>query len=289
MNINECMQHAAKILKDSDIETPALEAGVMLSHVLKCGRAYLFAHGERELSRAEQDLLDRMTEQRAAGIPLQYILGETEFMSLTFKVSPAVLIPRQDTELLVEKCIGLVNGINFFVKKELPVRVLDMCTGSGCIAVSIAHYCPESVVVACDVSRDALDIAKANSELNGTRNRVEFRHGDLFSSLDSEQRFEIITSNPPYIESAVIAGLQREVRDHEPMLALDGGADGLEFYRKIIRQAPDYLKEHGWVVLEIGYNQGSAVAKLMEDRFCKIEIVRDLANNDRVVAGQLAL
>jgi release factor-specific protein-(glutamine-N5) methyltransferase len=249
-----------------------------------------------------------------------------------------VLIPRQDTELLVEKCIELVNDIKLSgnklligvrthdeeavkktsveteeaaevveasdtvekglmpqrtladkvaLQKQSSIKVLDVCTGSGCIAVSIAHYCPESVITACDISQDALDIARTNSELNGTWSRVEFRHGDLFAALDTEQRFDIIASNPPYIKTATIAELQREVKDHEPQLALDGGDDGLEFYRKIVSQAPDYLNEHGWLVLEIGYNQGKDVSKLMERSFCDIKILRDFGGNDRVVAGQL--
>ncbi len=291
MNIKEFLQYATETLKNSVIETPALEAGVMLCHVLKCSRAYLYTHNDRVLRQDELEELEAFLQKRAANVPLQYLLGETEFMSLTFKVSPAVLIPRQDTEILVEKCIELLrdriklsNEENSIIRS---VRVLDMCTGSGCIAVSIAHYCPESRVVACDVSRSALEVAKINSERTGLQNRLEFRCGDLFEVLDGEERFELIVSNPPYIETETVSGLQTEVRDHEPYIALDGGADGLDFYRKIAAEAPKFLIRGGHLAFEIGYNQAESVSRLMEKYFEEITVLKDLGGNDRVVFGKL--
>ncbi len=291
MNIKEFLLYATETLKNSDIETPALEAGVMLCHVLKCGRAYLYTHNDRVLRQDELEELEAFLQKRAANVPLQYLLGETEFMSLTFKVSPAVLIPRQDTEILAEKCIELLrdriklsNEENSIIRS---VKILDMCTGSGCIAVSIAHYCPESRVVACDVSRSALEVAKSNSERAGVQNRLEFRCGDLFEVLDGEERFELIVSNPPYIETETVSGLQTEVRDHEPYIALDGGADGLNFYRKIVAEAPKFLIRGGHLAFEIGYNQAESVSRLMEKDFEEITVLKDLGGNDRVVYGKL--
>ncbi|HEX2926205.1 MAG TPA: peptide chain release factor N(5)-glutamine methyltransferase [Ruminiclostridium sp.] len=279
------------MLKDVNIETPAQEAGVMLCHILKCGRAFLYAHGDSEISQEDKDRLDLMLAERIDNVPLQYIVGDTEFMSLRFQVSPAVLIPRQDTELLAEKAIELVNGLLLRKQKsntDTEVRVLDMCTGSGCVAVSIAYFCPKCSVVACDVSHEALAVAKVNGRLNGVQSRVEFYCGDLFAALGDEQKFDVIVSNPPYIETNTIDGLQKEVRNYEPILALDGGADGLDFYREIIGKAPYYLNKHGWLAFEIGYNQGKLVEELMKKFFTNIEVLKDLGGNDRVVMGQFS-
>ncbi len=281
MNINEFIHYAEDILKNANIETPVQEAGVMLCQVLKCGRAYLFAHGDRELNPDEKSKLENMLAQRAKNIPLQYIIGNTEFMSLRFMVTSAVLIPRQDTEILVEKVIELANS-------RERLSVLDMCTGSGCIAVSIAHFCPECSVVACDISEEAIKVATANSELNGVQNRVKFFSGDLFESIKHNQKFDIIVSNPPYIETETIAGLQKEVRSYEPGIALDGGADGLDFYKKITAKAPEYLNFLGWLAFEIGYNQGEKVSTLMKESFNNIQVLKDYSGNDRVVVGQLS-
>lgn len=283
MNISEFIHYAEDKLKNADIETPVQEAGVMLCQVLNCGRAYLYAHGDRELSTDERAVLDNMLAQRAKNTPLQYIIGDTEFMSLNFMVTPAVLIPRQDTEILVEKVIELAKK-----SSNSGVKVLDMCTGSGCIAVSIAHFCPESSIVACDISEEAIKVAKANSDLNGVQNRVEFFCGDLFEALKRSYKFDFIVSNPPYIETETIIGLQKEVRSYEPELALDGGADGLDFYKIITGKAPEYLNNLGWLAFEIGFNQGVRVSALMEESFINIQVIKDYSGNDRVVIGQLS-
>ncbi len=291
MNINEFIHYAEDILKNANIETPVQEAGVMLCQVIKCGRAYLFAHSDRELSPDEKSKLEHMLAQRTKNIPLQYIIGDTEFMSLRFMVTSAVLIPRQDTEILVEKVIELAKKQVFdkqYEGSKERLSVLDMCTGSGCIAVSIAHFCPECSVVACDISEEAIKVATANSELNGVQNRVKFFNGDLFESIKYNQKFDIIVSNPPYIETETIAGLQKEVRSYEPGIALDGGADGLDFYKKITAEAPKYLNSLGWLAFEIGYNQGEKVSALMKESFNNIQVLKDYSGNDRVVVGQLS-
>ncbi|MHB8065740.1 MAG: N5-glutamine methyltransferase family protein [Ruminiclostridium sp.] len=361
MNIKEYLRYAANSLKVANIETPVLEAGVILCHILKCDKVYLYSQEDRVLQKEEIGALNYILRQRSEHVPLQYLMGETEFMSLSFTVSPAVLIPRQDTELLVEKCIELINEMSISRRKQVPstrvnakgnalededsdadrisisnrdqntdidlisnrdqntdidlisnrnqntdinlisncdhieisiladkskVKVLDMCTGSGCVAISIAHYCPDSIVVACDVSRDALSIAKVNSERNGVQNRLELRWGDLFEALAGERGFDIIVSNPPYIETSIMPSLQEEVINHEPHLALDGGLDGLDFYRDITSIAPDYLINGGYLAFEIGYNQGQSVSDLMKESFNDIEVYKDLAGNDRVVIGR---
>jgi len=283
--IKQFWLYASESLKNAGNETPVLEAGVMLCHVLKCDRAYLYSHDDRVLQEAECEELELILQRRLQNVPLQYLLGETEFMSLTFKVSPAVLIPRQDTELLAEKCIGLAASLDSQSGEAL--RVLDMCTGSGCIAVSIAHYCPAARVVASDMSQAALEVAEINSEAAGVKDRLEFRRGDLFEAIGQEERFDIIAGNPPYIETATVQGLQAQVRDHEPFMALDGGADGLCFYRRIVAAAPGFLKENGYLVLEIGYNQSESVSKLMEESFDGVTVIKDLGGNDRVVLGRL--
>jgi len=284
--IKELLQHAAETLKNAGIETPVIEAGVMLCHVLKCNRAYLISHNDRALAEHELEEFKKLLKGRTEKIPLQYLLGETEFMSLSFRVSPAVLIPRQDTEVLVEKCIELVKE-----QKGKKLRVLDMCTGSGCIAVSIAYYCPEVRVTACDISKAALDIAKINARQAGVQNRVEFCSGDLFEALNNqeshERKFDIIVSNPPYIETDTVEQLQSEVRDHEPYMALDGGADGLDFYRRIVKESPRYLTAGGYLALEIGYNQGNSVSRLMEGDFEDITVYKDYGGNNRVVVGRI--
>lgn len=304
MTIKEFIKNASEMLKEAKIETPALEVGVILCHALNCDRAYLYSHDDRLLKESELAELNSVIKRRCEKEPLQYILGETEFMSLDFRVTPAVLIPRQDTEVLVEKCIELVKNLNSSPKKALPyavdssdtcsgstetgqqmVKVLDICTGSGCIAVSIAYYCPQSEVVACDISGDALAIAKINAEKAGVHSRMCFRQGDLFSALDGGQRFQLIVSNPPYIESETVLQLDSQVRQHEPVIALDGGADGLDFYRKIIDTAPDFLVDKGYLALEIGYNQSEGVKSLMETSFEQVTVLKDYGRNDRVVFG----
>lgn len=314
MNIKQYLQYASEVLKAANIETPVVEAGVMLCHVLNCNKVYLYSHDDRVLENIEMQALDQMLVKRTEKVPLQYIVGQAKFMSLSFVVSPGVLIPRQDTEILVEKCAEIVNsivsdsreqeaskstamkaGVNNqdsdkglrIEEKSSKINVLDMCTGSGCIAVSIANYFPQSSVEACDISEDALRIAEINIRRNGVQGRVTLHHGDLFEALDSESVFDLIISNPPYIETDVISGLQNEVKDHEPCIALDGGQDGLDFYKRIIAEAPKYLKNRGILAFEIGFNQAGSVSNLMKSNFKNISVFKDIGGNDRVVIGQL--
>lgn len=216
------------------------------------------------------ELIDR----RANNIPLQHITGVQEFMGLKFKVNENVLIPRQDTELLVEKAVAYINSL------DKKVKVLDMCTGSGCIAISVATLCDNAEVVAVDISNKALKIAKENAIINNAD--IKFIESDLFENIES--KFDVIISNPPYIESQVVDTLMPEVREHEPRLALDGDEDGLKFYRIISEKAGDYLADKGMMMYEIGYNQGQSVPNLLDKNgFKDIKVYKDLSGNDRVV------
>lgn len=257
--------------------------------------------------------------RRAEHIPVQYITGTQDFMGLTFKVNENVLIPRQDTEILVENVLKVVKQMRSVSAREIDVlhslqmaheqkkpagdkvcnsdrceniRILDMCTGSGCIAISVSRL--ENVeATAVDISENALKVAKENAKKLGA-DRVNFIQSDLFEKInmnngvEQSQRYDIIVSNPPYIPTKVVDGLLPEVREHEPRLALDGTDDGLEFYRRITEESVKYVKENGWLMYEIGCEQGEAVKKLMMDKgYEEVNIIKDLAGLDRVVAGIL--
>lgn len=204
------------------------------------------------------------------GEPIQYVVGETEFMSLPFKVTPAVLIPRQDTETLVEFALSKIKAGD---------KGLDLCTGSGCIAVSVAHYGKASVT-AVDLSADALQVAKQNGALNGAN--VQWVLADAINYAEQSE-LDFVLSNPPYIETAVVDGLERKVKDFEPRMALDGGEDGLDFYGAIAKNSRKMLKAGGFLAVEIGYNQGKSVKSIFEDVFGNAEVLQDLCGNDRVV------
>lgn len=256
-------------------ETPRLDAEVLLSYLLGQKRIFLYVHFDQPLTAEELARYREMVKRRAAGEPVAYICGEKEFMGLTFKVTPAVLVPQPDTETLVETAIERLKG------KE-GARIADVCTGSGAIALALAHYLPESSIVATEISADAVSIAKENAESLGLSERVVFCEGDLLVPLSGET-FDAIVSNPPYIPSAEIAGLPREVRA-EPKIALDGGADGLDFYRRLVGENAALLKAGGFLAVECGDTQAGAIAEMAKGGgFGRTEIVHDLADKERVV------
>jgi release factor-specific protein-(glutamine-N5) methyltransferase len=219
---------------------------------------------------------------RIEGKPLQYILGVQEFMGLPFRVNPSVLIPRLDTEVLVEKVIDTMNSMS--MRTESP-EVLDLCTGSGAVGVSIASKVPGAIVTMTDVSEEALSTAMGNAGLNGVNRRCIFLLGDMFEAVPDDKHYDVIVCNPPYIPSDVIETLDIEVKDHEPRMALDGGKDGLDFYRIIANQASLHLKTGGILALEIGCDQAADVKKLLNDAntYEGIRVIRDLAQLDRVI------
>ena len=268
-------------LAQANISDAELDAWYLLSFVFDFSRSEYYLCSQDEIVDKKKLLLyEDFITQRAEHIPLQHILGTQEFMGLTFKVSPSVLIPRSETELLVERAEAFARESD----KEVPLRLLDLCTGTGCIAISLKKRNPKLKVTAVDISQNALSIARSNAEVLETE--IDFRLGDLFAPVGGT--FDIITVNPPYIPSADIDALEEEVRDHEPITALDGGEDGLHFYRRLANEAPQYLASGGYLLMEIGYNQGEEICELLEKKgeYEEISIEKDLAGLNRMVISR---
>lgn len=279
MIYRECYDKARALLEDAGLEEAALDARLLLEHVCSTNRNDLLVHGDREVTAEQQEQFFDAIRRRQARIPLQHITGVQEFMGLEFAVNEHVLIPRQDTEILVEEVM----------KDEYDgSRILDMCTGSGCILISLLHYSNWCRGVGVDISASALEVAEQNAcKLLPQEKRPTFIESDLFEKV--EGTFDIIVSNPPYIRTAVINTLMPEVKEHEPMQALDGTEDGLFFYRKIVEEAPTYLNKGGRLYFEIGYDQGTEVSELMENAgFMQVRVIKDYAGLDRVVSGVLS-
>ena len=278
MTYRECYEQGCRTLQAAGIEEAALDARLVLEAVCGTDRNDLLVHGEQPVAPEAEEKYLNWIRQRAEHIPLQQLTGEQGFMGLTFSVNEHELIPRQDTEILVEE-----------VLKELHdgMRVLDMCTGSGCILLSLLHYSNDCEGLGVDLSAEALEVAGRNVLKVLTPEKAEHAHflqSDLFEKV--EGKFEIIVSNPPYIASAEVEKLMPEVRDHEPRMALDGTEDGLHFYRRIIEEAGKHLVSSGMLFFEIGYDQGQAVSELMRtEGYCDVQVVQDYAGLDRVVFG----
>lgn len=278
MTYRKCYEQGCRTLQAAGIEEAALDARLLLEAVCGTDRNDLLVHGEQPVAPEAEEKYLNWIRQRAEHIPLQQLTGEQDFMGLTFNVNEHVLIPRQDTEILVEE-----------VLKELHdgMRVLDMCTGSGCILLSLLHYSNDCEGLGVDLSAEALEVAGRNVLKVLTPEKAEHAHflqSNLFEKV--EGKFEIIVSNPPYIASAEVEKLMPEVRDHEPRMALDGTEDGLYFYRRIIEEAGKHLVSSGMLFFEIGYDQGQAVSELMRtEGYCDVQVVQDYAGLDRVVLG----
>ena len=278
MTYRECYEQGCRTLQAAGIEEATLDARLLLEAVCGTDRNDLLVHGEQPVAPEAEEKYLNWIRQRAEHIPLQQLTGEQDFMGLTFNVNEHVLIPRQDTEILVEE-----------VLKELHdgMRVLDMCTGSGCILLSLLHYSNDCEGLGVDLSAEALEVAGRNVLKVLTPEKAEHAHflqSDLFEKV--EGKFEIIVSNPPYIASAEVEKLMPEVRNHEPRMALDGTEDGLYFYRRIIEEAGKHLVSSGMLFFEIGYDQGQAVSELMRtEGYCEVQVVQDYAGLDRVVLG----
>ncbi|HJC47086.1 MAG TPA: peptide chain release factor N(5)-glutamine methyltransferase [Candidatus Lachnoclostridium pullistercoris] len=266
-------------LADAGIREADLDAKYLLLEAFEMDLAHFLLKEQEQVPSTDgrtREYSDAVSA-RASRVPLQYLTGKQDFMGLTFCVDERVLIPRQDTETLAE----LVLKEN----REKEISLLDLCTGSGCLAVSLAVLGGYEDVDAGDISPDALEVAKENSRRLGAK--VRFYEGDLFAALDGEKAYDVIVSNPPYIPTEVIEGLEPEVRDYEPRMALDGDEDGLAFYRRLAEESPAHLKPGGRLYLEIGWDQGEAVEELLRDNgFEKTEVVKDDAGNCRVVRGE---
>lgn len=258
-----------------EIPDGALDARLLLEYVCGTTRSDLLAHGDQEVSSEKQELFLKMISRRKERIPLQQITGQQDFMGMTFRVDENVLIPRQDTEILVEEVLRDLHGGS---------RILDLCTGSGCILISLLKYSNECVGVGTDISEKALETAVRNAAELIPEEAYQFLKSDLFEKV--EGKFDVLVSNPPYIASAVLDSLMPEVRDHEPRIALDGREDGLFFYRRILEECPRYLFGGASVFFEIGFDQAEAVSGLMRSAgFTEVRVVKDYAGLDRVVCG----
>lgn len=262
---------------DKGVENPRLDAEILLCAVLKCERINLYIDFERPLDESELAQFKQMVIRRAQGEPLAYILGEKAFMRNTFKVNKYTLVPRPETELLVEHLVRICEQIN------QEAKILDIGTGSGAIIVSLLDYLPQAKGVGVDISAGALKVAKENAVNIGVSKRAAFLHSDLFTAIPDEKKFDIIVSNPPYIPAKDISSLAKDVQN-EPHSALDGGEDGLDFYRKITAEASLHMAEDGLLAFEIGINQSEAVSGLCrENGFTAVAVGKDYAGIDRMV------
>ena len=277
MNYTEAFLMGMQKLKEAQIGEAQLDARLLLEEVCGTDHNTLLCHGDREVSEAEEEQYRKALEQRAVHVPLQHLLGYQDFMGLRFQVNEYVLIPRQDTEILVEEAMRYLHD---------GMRILDLCTGSGCILLSLLHYSNDCEGTGVDISKEALQVAAQNAELLGIR--ADFLKSDLYEKVTG--KFDLLVSNPPYIERKVIPTLMEEVREYDPYIALDGGEDGLDFYRRIIGGAQDYLKRGGQILMEIGSGQAKAVSELLyEAGFKEIDVCKDFAGLDRVVSGRLPI
>lgn len=282
MTIMDAIKKGMIELKNSNIESPKLKSRLLMQYVLNQTRQYIIVNDLNQISKEDEERYFLGISKLRAGVPLEHITHQREFMKLNFYINENVLIPRQDTEILVEEVINIAKRIK-------NPKILDLCTGSGAIAVSLAKYLTESEITATDISNKALEVAKKNAKINEVENRITFISSDLFTNIP-EEKYDIIVSNPPYIKRNVIETLDEQVRK-EPYMALDGGLDGLDFYRRIIKNSYEYLKYHGFLCLEIGFDQKIDVIELIEneEKFENTYSKKDLFDNDRIIVTQLNL
>lgn len=271
MNYKECYNEIVNLLNKSNVKEAGLDARLLLEFVCGTDRSTLYAHPEREVSSAEEEKLWPLVKRRCQREPLQYITGEQEFMGLSFKTGKDTLIPRQDTECLVEEAMKEMHD---------GMEILDVCCGTGCILLSLLHYSNDCVGMGVDLSEESVSLARENAARLGIE--AEFKVSDMFDNVTG--KYDLIVSNPPYIPNEVIPTLEPEVADYEPFRALAGGEDGLDFYRILARESKNYLKRGGWFLAEIGYDQKEAVTAIFEkEGYSFVEVTKDLAGLDRVV------
>lgn len=280
MTISELIKKGMIELKNGNIEEPKLKARLLMQYILNKSRQYVIVNDREELDNIKEKQYLEEIKILKKGVPIEHITHQKEFMKLSFFVDKNVLIPRQDTEILVEEVINIA-------KKNNAKKILDLCTGSGAIAVSLAKYLPQAEITAIDISNEALKIAKKNAISNNVENQITFISSDMFTNLN-EEKFDIIVSNPPYIKTNVIKNLDIQVQN-EPYIALDGGKDGLDFYKKIINESYQYLKYNGYLCLEIGFDQKIDVIELIEntESFTGTYSKKDLFDNDRIIVTRL--
>jgi release factor glutamine methyltransferase len=287
MTVFEILNWSTQYLKDHRVENPRLNAELLLARSLSLSREGLYVRLQNLIRREEKKAFEGLIKRRISGEPLQYILGHQEFWSIDFQVDSRALIPRPETELLVEQTLLILSEDPF----KRPPFVLEIGTGSGAVAIALAKEAKDIFMVASDISGDALKLAKENAASSGLLHQLKFVNGYLFDPfrlLREREPFDLILSNPPYVPFPQIEGLAKEVKDYEPIIALDGGEDGLAFYRNIISQAPLYLKKGGWLLLEIGQAQGGKVSEFIDKAgyFSKPHLLKDLSGIERVVKAQ---
>lgn len=298
LSVKEILNIGRRQLMESGIADAAIDCKILYCFLMNVSNAQLILEYQKVLPDSLCDEYFKLLDTRSAGVPVQYIIGSQEFMGLEFKVNESVLIPRQETEVLVEDAISIIKenklrGEDLQAKKKKEFEVLDLCCGSGAIGLSLASLCEHVKVTCSDVSQEAIAVARENAEKLGVAKKVSFECGNLlvpFKGRFKTRKFDLIISNPPYIKTSVIPTLQKEVRDHEPMMALDGGLGGLDFYRGIIADAAGCLKKAGILMFEIGHDQREEVCSLLEEtgQFENITGLKDLAGRDRIVVATLA-
>jgi release factor glutamine methyltransferase len=282
MTVLEGIQKSTEFLTKKEIESPRLQAELLLAHVLKLPRMKLYLNFERALTDAETTAYRELIKRRSQHEPLQHITGSTSFCGLEIAVNRHVLVPRPETEILAELGWSFLSTIN-----PQPSIALDFGTGSGCIAIALAVKCPTANVIALDVFPETLDVAKQNAARNNLPKKIEFLQSDGFAALPKETQFDLIISNPPYIPTGEIATLEPEVRDYDPRGALDGGDDGLDFYRRFAIEARKFLKPEGKVMLEFGDGQGDAVRNIFEEQKWIVEAIReDYTQRQRILIAR---
>ena len=296
--VKEILNIGCRQLEECGIADAAIDSKLLYCHLMNVTTTQLILDYQKILPDGLCDEYFKLLDIRGSGVPLQHITGIQEFMGLEFAVNEHVLIPRQDTETLVEDALDVINqnvlrGEALSIKPKKDYDVLDLCCGSGAIGVSLAALCPKVKVTCSDLSKDAISVARQNASKLAGGKKISFEEGNLlmpFKGRFKNKKFDMIISNPPYIKTSVIPTLQKEVRDHEPMMALDGGASGLDCYRQIIADAADCLKKEGVLMFEIGHDQKEEVCALLEEtgRFENITGLQDLAHRDRIVFATLA-
>lgn len=280
MKIKEALKKANQILIQNNIDEVFLKSRILLAHILNVEKEYLIIHDDEVLLSLQENEFFEKVNKLCSGVPIQYLTNSQEFMGFNFYVDENVLIPQPDTEILVENVISIIKNLQKSCQKE--ITVLDLCTGSGIIGVCLKKHLQNVNVLSSDISSNALEIAKKNANLQNVK--IDFIKSDLFENID--EKFDVIVSNPPYIKTDKINELSKEVKN-EPRLALDGGQDGLDFYRRIIKESTNFFRKTGYLALEIGYDQKEAVENLFKNfKYKEIKIFKDLSDIERVIIGK---
>ena len=280
VQLKPALDQAIEIFMAKEVGSARLNAETLIMFMLSCDRAYLYAHPERELTSDEAERYAQIVSERASGKPSQYITGHQEFWGLDLVVTPAVLIPRPETEHIVEATLELAGD------RSAPLRIIDLGTGSGCIALALAHELPQATICAADISEEALEVARINCERLDMASRIELRRSDLLSAFTENGKFDFIVCNPPYVSELKPETVQKQVREFEPRVAVFSGPTGLEAYERLIPQARERLAPGGWLVMEIGYSIENDVRALLQG-WTEIRVKADLQGIPRVIAARL--